>query len=82
MEVRMALVARMTKEPVTSVGVQAAGMHAPNWTTGQFMMWDWPTLGKLVERLLENPLGLHPHTHARMLSTREPLGWAYACRVT
>ena len=57
MEVRMALVARMTTEPVTSMGVQAAGMGAPNWTTGQIAMWDLPTLGKLVEWWLERPLG-------------------------
>ena len=53
----MALVARMTTEPVTSVCMQAAGMHAPNWTTGHFAMWDWSTLGKLVEWWLERPLG-------------------------
>ena len=57
MEVRMALVARMTTEPVTSMGMQAAGMRASSWTTGQFAMWDWPMLGKVVEWWLERLLG-------------------------
>ena len=75
-KVHMTLVARMTQEPVASRSVWTTGMHAQNWTIGQFAMW-LAHVGEVGRMVAGEPVGLHPPSRARILVTRGPLACVY-----
>ena len=77
-KVHMTLVARMTQEPVASRSVWTTGMHAQNWTIGQFAMW-LAHVGEVGRMVAGEPVGVASAQPSSNLSNSWAIGVCVSC---